>query len=127
MGICCPELKKEIDADGAPRVPLYIYNESSKGVCKIIIKELHKNATGFFLSDISKNKFLITNNHVISKDIVDSNMTIIIEIYNKEKYELKLNKNERYIKFYENHLDITIIQINDLKDSVLILNFYQLI
>ena len=45
-------------------------------------------------------------------------MTIIIEIYNKEKYELKLNKNERYIKTYENPIDITIIQINDLNDMV---------
>ena len=118
MGICCTEKKKEIDAGGAPRVPLDIYNESSKGVCKLIIKETKKikNATGFFFSDISKNKFLVTNYHVISEKIVDSNMTIIIEKYNKEKYELKLNKNERYIKFYNDPLDITFIEINDLKD-----------
>ena len=106
----------EINAGGAPRVPLDIYIESSKGVCKLIIKELNQNATGFFLTDVSGNKFLVTNYHVISEKIVNSNMTIIIEIYNKEKYELKLNKNERYIKTYENPIDITIIQINDLKD-----------
>ena len=106
----------EINAGGAPRVPLDIYNESAKGVCKLIIKELYKNATGFFLTDVSGNKFLVTNNHVISKDIVDSNMTIIIEIYNKQKYELKLNKNQRDIKTYENPIDITIIRINDLND-----------
>ena len=110
------ELKPEIDTGGAPRVPLNIYIESSKAVCKIIIKELNSNATGFFLSDIKNNKFLFTNNHVISEDIIDSNKTIIIEIYNKEKYELKLNKNKRYIKTYKGPIDITVIQINDLKE-----------
>jgi len=110
------QLKPEIDVGGAPRVPLDIYIESAKGVCKLIIKEINKNATGFFLTDISGNKFLVTNYHVISEKIVNSNMTIIIEIYNKKKYELKLNKNERYIKTYENPSDITIIQINDLND-----------
>ena len=110
------QLKPEIDAGGAPRVPLDIYNEYAKGVCKLIIKEINRNATGFFLTDVSGNKFLVTNNHVISEKIVDSNMTIIIEIYNKQKYELKLNKNERYIKTYEDPIDITIIRINDLND-----------
>ena len=32
------QLKPEIDAGGAPRVPLDIYNEYAKGVCKLIIK-----------------------------------------------------------------------------------------
>ena len=107
--------KQEVDARGSPKVPLDNYNESSKGVCKLIIKEFNQNATGFFLSDILKNKYLITNYHVISEYIVCSNVTIIIEIYNKKKYELKLNKNERYIKAYKDPEDITIIQINDLE------------
>ena len=68
MGVFCTIEKNEIDAGGAPRVPLEIYNESSKGVCKLIIKEIKYNATGFFFSDISKNKFLVTNYHVIKRD-----------------------------------------------------------
>ena len=68
MGICCQKEKNEVDAGGAPRVPLEIYNESSKGVCKLIIKEIKYNEAGFFFSDISKNKFLVTNYHVIKRD-----------------------------------------------------------
>ena len=113
------KLKPEININGNPRIPLdkmNKINESSVSICKLTIKEINESATGFFLSDISKNKFLITNNHVISENVVESNMTIIIEIYDKNKYELKLNKNERYIKLYENILDIAIIKINDMKD-----------
>ena len=124
------KLKPEININGNPRIPLdkmnkinNKINESSVSICKLTIKELNESATGFFLSDISKNKFLITNNHVISKNVVESNMTIIIEIYDKNKYELKLNKNERYIKLYENILDIAIIKINDMKDLCSLIKF----
>ena len=113
-----PELKLEIQSSGSPMIPLDVLDsikESSKSVCKITIKELNLKATGFFLSDLSKNKFLVTNNHVISKDIIDSNMTIIIEKYNQDKYDLKLNNNERYIEQFKKPLDITIIKINDLE------------
>ena len=109
-------LKSEIKRNKTPRIPLDIYIELSKGICKLIIKNLNTNATGFFISDKYDNKFLITNNHVISENLVNSNVTIIMELHNKEKYELELDKNERYIKFYENPVDITVIQINDLYD-----------
>ena len=86
------KLKPEININGNPRIPLdkmnkinNKINESSVSICKLTIEELNESATGFFLSDISKNKFLITNNHVISKNVVESNMTIIIEIYDKNK------------------------------------------
>jgi len=119
------ELKQEIDTCEAPRVPLDIIIKSSKAVCKIIQKKLNskKTGTGFFITDIKKNNFLFTNNHVISEDIIDSNKTIIIEIHNKEEYELKLNKNKRYIKTYKDPIDITIIQINNLKDLCNNVNF----
>ena len=118
MGICHKEskIKNEIDVGGPVRVPLDSYMESSKAVCKLIIKELNKNATGFFLSDSSRNKFLLTNYHVISKEIVDSNMTIVIKIHNQKIFEIKLNKSKRPIQFFEKSSDITILQINDLEE-----------
>ena len=77
-------LKSEIKRNKTPRIPLDIYIELSKGICKLIIKKLNTNATGFFISDKYDNKFLITNNHVISENLVNSNVTIIMELHNKE-------------------------------------------
>ena len=109
-------LKPEIKRIKTPRIPLDVFIELSKGICKLIIKKLNTNATGFFISDRHDNKFLITNSHIISEYLLNLNATIIMEIHNKEKYELKLDKNERYIKYYENPIDITVIQITDLYD-----------
>ena len=53
---------------------------------------------------------LLTNYHVISKNLIDTNSEIEIETYSKIK--IKLNKNERYIKYFEKPIDITLIQIN---------------
>ena len=51
---------------------------------------------------------------MISKEIVDSDIPLIIEIYDNKIYELKLKKG--YIKFYEDPIDIAIIEISDLKE-----------
>ena len=75
------------------------------------------NGTGFFLYDsLNGNKFLITNYHVISRDIVNLNTSIEIEIFDGKKFDIELNKNAPNIKFFEKPIDITTIQINDLKE-----------
>ena len=94
-----PKFSKEIYTEGTKRAPLDSYYEASKAVCKIIIKENNHVATGFFLNDTSKNKWLLTNNHVISYQTLDSNMTIIIEIYDKRIFILKLNRSNVYNRF----------------------------
>ena len=93
-------------------VPLKNYIKASEAVCKITIKKNNANATGFFL-EISSLKCLLTNYHVISKDLVDTNSEIEIETYSKIKVVIQLNKNERYIKYFEKPKDITVIQINN--------------
>jgi len=58
-----PKYDKEIYAWGTKRSPLTDYIEVSKAICKIIIEENNNFATGFFLYDASRNKFLLTNYH----------------------------------------------------------------
>ena len=104
---------KEVQTNNAKKVPLKNYNEASKAICKIIIKEQNSNATGFFMNFSPSLKCLLTNYHVISQNLVDSNSLIEIETYSKIILKIKLNKNERYIKFFVEPIDITIIQINN--------------
>jgi len=111
-----PKFDKEIDVEETKRAPLDVYYEASKAVCKIIIKENNHFATGFFLHDASKNKWLLTNNHAISHQTLDSNKTIILEIYDKRKFIFKLNRSNVYNRFLEDPLDVTIIPINGLTD-----------
>ena len=115
MGISSNKnLRNELYPGGAKRIPLKDYNEMSKGVCKIIYKRYNKKATGFFLNDFSNgNKLLITNYHVISRDIIDSNDLIEIEIFDGKEYRLRLE--QRHFKFFEKP-DITVIQINDFNE-----------
>jgi len=58
-------------------------------------------------------KYLITNNHIISKEIINDD--IEIEIYNGKKMKLELNN--RFVKYYPKEKDITIIEINN-KDGI---------
>jgi len=95
---------------GHKPVPLGISNKVKESVCKIIIKkkEIYLYGTGFFLKISESLKFLFTSYHVINKDL--SNDDIEIEIWNKEKMSLNLEK--RYIKYYpEKSKDVTIIEI----------------
>ena len=65
-------------------------------------------------------KCIITNYHLISKDLI--NIIINIELYNKK---IKIKLNNRYYKFEQN-LNITIIEIKDsdiIKDKDY-LNYY---
>ena len=68
------------------------------------------------MHDASRNKFLLTNSCIISQQTLDSNMTIIIEIYDKRTFILKLKRSNGYNRFLEEPLDVTVISINGLTD-----------
>ena len=79
--------------------------------------------TGFFLKIRLKEKiikFLITCNHIINESNVIE--AIVTKLYygkvNKEKkLEIKLDRNERYIKCFDKPLDVTLIEIIE-KDNI---------
>ena len=65
--------------------------------------------------------YLITNYHIISKEIINKNIEIEIEIHNHIKMKLnKLDFYNRHIKYYPKYRDITIIEI---KNTDKIFNF----
>ena len=68
--------------------------------------------------NINEYKCLITNHHVLDETV--NNKTITIQKHNKEEVDLKLNN--KYINFFDN-LDITIINIDDIKDVIKDINF----
>ena len=99
------------------RIDINLYNVI-KSVCKIITTRI--NGTGFLIKLYKNNKefyCILTNEHVITKEMIDmkQKITIIYDAQNKYK-EIILNKDERFIKEYKNiNIDITIIEI--LKDD----------
>ena len=107
-------IKKMSLGDNIP-VSIEIINKVMKSVCKIIVKNNGGSnySIGFFMEINDNQKYLITNYHVISKDTL--NKDIEIEIYNHKK--MKLNFNNRNIKYFPNPKDITIIEIEN-NDSI---------
>jgi len=101
--------KDEIDTGHKP-IPIKIINKVMKSICKIIIINNKKKnyGTGFFLYYTDKIKYLITNYHIINEN--NTNNTEI-EIWNHKK--MKLNLNNRYIKYIPKPKDITIIEIKE--------------
>ena len=108
--------------------------EGSLSVCKIETyvydghfgnRDLSKiycgSGTGFFIKfrdNKSKNKykyFIMTNEHVIQKEIIEKGSVYITIYYFYEKYSKKilLNKQERFIKEYKTdfELDISLIEV----------------
>ena len=106
------------------------FSNVSKSICKIkieTIKETYiekKSGTGFLLKKyIDQELFycLISNEHVISKDIINNNNSTIYISYDNEFkiMNIKLNTKERYIKsFIDIGLDITVIEILLDKDNI---------
>ena len=106
MGVCGATVKEKIVSHK------YIPNEliilTSKAICKI--SYLNRKGTGFFLK-VGSSKFLVTNFHVVSDKLLDK--YIEIEMHNKKKKIIILDKKKRYIQFFQDPIDITIIQINE--------------
>ena len=105
-------------------IPMNLANKTLKSICKITIKKKQGNiiGTGFFMKIENTKKYLITNYHIISQDII--NEDIEIEIYNQKKTKIKLNNH--YIKYFPRPKDITIIEINAndiIYDDIELLNY----
>ena len=115
IGECDSKPVKEINPGPAKGVPLSNYNESAKSVCKITFKQTNQTATGFFFYDSYKNRFLITNHHVISPETIRLNPNITIEIYDRKTFDLNLSSNQINIQFFST-LDITLISINNINE-----------
>ena len=101
----------ENNTNHATKIPINIINQVSKSICKITYINNGNiiQGTGFFMI-INDIKYLLTNYHVINKNLIDK--IINIEIYNNKTIEMKINNNDRDIKFYE-YLDITIIEMKE--------------
>ena len=105
---------EESKTEHAAKLSIKTINKISKSICKIIYDDKkYCGGTGFFMLLNDNSKYLITNYHVISKEEIYNNINI--ELYNHIKIKLDL-KILNY-KFYE-ELDITMIDINDIKDII---------
>ena len=120
MGICekgKSDNKKLELCTGNKSIPINIAFKALKSICKIIIKTNEGNIyrTGFFMKINESQKYLITNYNIKFKKVINDD--IIIEIYNHKKFNLNIKNCE--IKYYEEPIDITSIEI---KDNVNIFN-----
>ena len=101
----------EANNSGIKEIDLNL-NEVCKSVCKIIYKNNY--GTGFFVKLYKNEKELLclmTNEHVIKKDMIESKEIIDVK-YNCEKkwIKIKLDEKERFIK-YNKEMDFSIIEI----------------
>ena len=112
-GIDSKKLKEEVGMGHRP-VPLRISNKLSKSICKITFinnKNQKIYGTGFFMLYKSL-KCLISVYHIINESLINKN--IEIEIYNNnnnKKFNLELKS--RFIKFFKQPKDISIVEIKD--------------
>ena len=88
--------------------------DATKSVCRIMTNE--GDGTGFLLKTFKGSKeffCLISNEHVITKDMIEAKQKVIIHYDKKNKTkEIILDKEKRFIKEYrEKDLDITLIEI----------------
>ena len=87
-------------------------DEILKSLCKIIFK--NEFGIGFFIKLFKDDKELLclmTNEHVIRKEMVESKEIIDVKYNYEQKWmKIKLDEKERYI-LYNKEMDITIIEI----------------
>ena len=97
----------------------YLY-DVCPSICKINFS--NTTGTGFFIKLYKNDKplfSLMTNEHIITKDMIEKNEKIEV-YYNNQKKRIKisLNKNERFIQsFIDIDIDCTIVEILN-KDNV---------
>ena len=118
------EIIKEVFIHNSPLVPINSSYNEFKYICKIEINiddNNIKNGSGFFIKLEKNNKplyCLMSNEHIISRDIINKNGEIKI-IYNNEENirQIKLTK-DRFIKDYKDiGIDATIVEILN-KDNI---------
>ena len=107
------------EVSGPPfEIPDPIFLTVSKSVCKIRIDTNHGSfgGSGFFLKFLVNGifyKWLVTNEHVITKEMINNKNTIEVyyNIENNNK-KIKLDTDERYIKTFKDYkIDVTAIQM----------------
>ena len=96
-----------------------------KSVCKIMCQ--NGVGTGFFIKLYKDEKELLclmTNEHIISKEMIESNEIIDVKYKNEQKWlRIKLDEKERYI-LNNKEMDITIVEIiskDKIKDKFFLL------
>ena len=92
-------------------IPISIANKALKSICKITVKT-NKGiifGNGFFMNIDNSKRYLITCNHIISQKVIYDE--ILIEIHNHKI--MKLNMNNREIKYLAMPEDITMIEIKN--------------
>ena len=101
----------------SPQIAGSLTDQIFDSVCRIETDE--GNATGFFLKlNIKDKKFkcLVTNCHVIPKKFIIDSKTIYI-YYGKQQNEITkritLDKNERFIRCFDELKDITLVEIKN--------------
>ena len=92
-------------------------NKVSKSICKIIYKINNSGSctgTGFLIKLFKDEKelfCLMTNYHIIKKEMIEKKKNIIIYYNYEDKYiDINLDEKERFIK-YNSEMDITIVEI----------------
>ena len=99
------------------------FSQTYKSICKIELLESKMSGNGFLLNfEINEEPFfwLITNEHIINMEIIESKKTIDLYYdFGNQSRKIKLDINQRIIKDYKDFdnfkdLDITIIQILDI-------------
>ena len=87
-------------------------HEVLKSVCKIIYQ--NRYGTGFLIKLYKEEKelfCLMTNEHVITKEMIESNQIITVKYkYEEGLIQIKLDKTKRFIK-YDLDRDISILEI----------------
>ena len=96
----------------------------SKSVCKIKIGKKSESVfgSGFLLRYLINEKYfycLMSNEHIITKDLIKNSGIIIVSYNNENKiFEIELNEKERFIRdFKDIQLDITVVEILE-KDDI---------
>ena len=107
------EIKNENDEKNSNIKAIDIsIHEVCKSICKITYE--NKVGTGFFIKLYKDQKdlfCLMTNHHVIKKEIIDVKQVInVLFNYEKKIIQIKLDRDQRFITFNED-MDITIIEI----------------
>ena len=113
MGECESIRNKELYTGHKP-ISLKVSFQVMKSICKIIIIKSQNKinfGTGFFMKISDIENYLITNNHIISQEIVDKYMVELeINTENNQK-RIRLNFDNRKIKYFGKVKDTTIIEI----------------
>ena len=114
---------EEAEIKGSEFVGLFEINEKTPHYIAVAAKSLcfietsYKRASGFLIKFMKNNEdfcCLMTNEHVVGKELVENKESIIFYYDNKkERREIILDKGNRYIKHFKNDLtiDATVVEI----------------